>query len=115
MYQYILFDLDLFEVTEFFDCIVGSELSGSRTNKAEVITEAIAQLEAKEERGAILMVGDRLHDVEGARENHISCAGLTLGFGGREELELAGADYIMDSLEELTRFICEEGKEDYAR
>ena len=49
------------------------------------------------------MVGDRKHDVIGARENGIACVGVTYGYGGREELEKAGADEIVDTIEELTQ------------
>ena len=48
-----------------------------------------------------VLVGDRLHDVEGARACGLDCIGLTLGFGGREELETAGASAVVSSLEEL--------------
>ena len=47
------------------------------------------------------MVGDRKHDISGAKENHIPSIGVCYGFGGREELKEAGADNIAETVEEL--------------
>ena len=44
------------------------------------------------------MVGDRRHDVEGARENGLPCIGVLYGYGGREELEAAGAELIAEDM-----------------
>ena len=43
------------------------------------------------------MVGDREHDVEGARQNGLDCVGVLWGFGNRAELERAGARAVVDS------------------
>ena len=48
-----------------------------------------------------VLVGDRLHDVEGAKQCGIDCIGVTFGFGDREELEDAGAKHVIDRVEEL--------------
>lgn len=48
-----------------------------------------------------VLVGDRLHDVEGAKQCGIDCIGVTFGFGDREELEDAGAKHVVDRVEEL--------------
>ena len=37
------------------------------------------------------MIGDRLHDVIGAKANGVGCIGVTYGYGSAEELENAGA------------------------
>lgn len=50
------------------------------------------------------MIGDRKHDVEGAREEGISSLGVLYGFGDREELEAAGADYIVGLPEEILKY-----------
>ena len=54
------------------------------------------------------MVGDRRHDVMGARSAGIDCLGVLYGFGTREELEEAGADYIAETVGEILDFISEE-------
>ena len=40
------------------------------------------------------MLGDRLHDIEAAKRNAIASIGALWGYGGRTELEEAGADAI---------------------
>lgn len=71
-----------------------------RSEKAEVVAYALESLGAAD-KTRVLMVGDRLHDIEGARANAIPSAGVLWGFGNREELETAGADYIVNSPSEL--------------
>ena len=49
----------------------------------------------------IVMVGDRMHDIIGAKKNSIECIGVTFGYGSVEELENANADIIVNSVTEL--------------
>lgn len=44
------------------------------------------------------MVGDRKHDIIGAKENNIDSIGVLYGYGDREELEKAGANYIVNDI-----------------
>lgn len=93
--------LEHFHIDQYFQEIVGSELDGRRTDKAEVIEEVLERLQMKNERDKILMVGDKEHDVRGATSCGIRCIGVTYGYGTREELERAGAVYIAESVEDL--------------
>lgn len=93
--------LEHFHIDQYFQEIVGSELDGRRTDKAEVIEEVLERLQMKNERDKILMVGDKEHDVIGATSCGIRCVGVTYGYGTREELEKAGAVYIAESVEDL--------------
>ena len=51
-----------------------------------------------------LMVGDRSYDVLGAKENGLSCIGVLYGYGSKSELKDAGADYIIENVNKLTKF-----------
>lgn len=93
--------LEHFQIADYFTAIVGSELDGRRTEKAEVIEEALRRMHLEEERDKVLMVGDRSHDVQGAISSGLQCIGVAYGYGSREELEKAGAVYIADSVEDL--------------
>ena len=53
------------------------------------------------------MVGDRKDDVLGAKKAGIQCIGVGFGFAKEGEFEEAGADYVVNSAEELTDFILE--------
>lgn len=93
--------LEHFQIADYFTAIVGSKLDGRRTEKAEVIEEALRRMHLEEERDKVLMVGDRSHDVQGAISCGLQCIGVAYGYGSREELEKAGAVYIADSVEDL--------------
>ncbi len=51
------------------------------------------------------MVGDRHHDIDGAREIGISSVGVLWGYGDREELTAAGASHIADRVEALAKLL----------
>ena len=95
--------LQHFDIDSWFDEIVGSTMDEKHAGKAEVIGEALRRLGcADADRDSILMVGDRMHDVEGAVALNIRTVGVTFGYGSRSELEQAGAWRIVDTMEELT-------------
>lgn len=96
--------LDYFDLTGYFDVIVGSEMNGSRTRKVQVIEETLKRLRLAEHRDQVLMVGDKEHDVFGAREAGVQCVAVSYGYGTMEELEAAKPLRIVDSAEELLRF-----------
>ena len=93
--------LEYFNIAQYFQVITGSELDGRRTDKAEVIEEALHRLHMENERDKVLMVGDKEHDVLGAKSCGIQCVGVAYGYGTREELEKAGAVYIAEDVEDL--------------
>ena len=97
--------LERYELLPYFDAVVGSELDGRRTDKGEVITEALKQLQIQDEhKQEVLMIGDRLHDMVGAGKNQIDKLGVYYGYAHDGELEEAGADYIVHTVEELAEF-----------
>ena len=95
--------LDHFDLTKYFTSIYGSELDGTRVKKDEVIAHAIESLGCA--RSDAIMIGDRLHDIEGAKKNKLKSIGILWGYGSREELTKAGADHIFDSIKALTEFL----------
>lgn len=107
-----------FEIYRYFRVIVGSELDGRRDAKEEVVAEALrqleeARLEKKEEFGelrcgeedAAVMIGDRKFDIAGGKEHGLTTVGVTFGYAEEGELEAAGADFIVDTVEELGRLL----------
>lgn len=92
-----------FELTEFFARTHGSELNGERSDKGELIRFVLAQEGIAPERA--VMVGDRKHDVLGAKAAGVASIGVTWGYGSREELEGAGADHVFDSPRQLQAFL----------
>ena len=90
-------------ISEFFEFKAGAQLEDPtgraaklRSEKDEVIAYALESL-AVTDRRRVLMVGDRKHDVIGAKKNGIDSVGVLYGYGSREELEEAGASFIAET------------------
>ena len=96
--------LDHFGLSRYFDHICGASMDEKRVKKGEVIRYALERAGIRDCSEA-LMVGDREHDVIGARENQMECLGVLFGYGTREELEKAGADWIVETVEDLGRWL----------
>ena len=98
---------------KYFDFISGSMMNGERTDKGEVIAWAIQLLkrDQKQEYTAadMVMIGDREHDVIGAKKNRISSIGVLFGYGSDRELTEAGADLVVSSVSQLSGVLTGEG------
>jgi phosphoglycolate phosphatase len=92
--------LDHFGLRDRFEVVAGATLDNRRRHKDEVVLHALEHL-GLPDPGSVLMVGDREHDVVGASEHGVDTIGVLWGFGSREELELAGAKTIVESVAEL--------------
>ncbi|HYP76643.1 MAG TPA: HAD hydrolase-like protein [Polyangiaceae bacterium] len=91
--------IDHFQLRQYFRHVYGSELSGERSKKGELIahvlsSEGIAPANA-------WMIGDRLHDVVGAKHNGLRSAGVLWGYGSPAELSDAGADCLFRTMPDL--------------
>lgn len=96
--------IEYFDMTQYFDIIVGSNLDGTRVRKADVIKYAIDELSLNKLED-VIMIGDRKHDVIGAQENNIDSIGVLYGYGTKEELEAAKPTYIVNSVSELHKLL----------
>lgn len=92
--------LEHFKLNQYFTDICGSNLDDTRSKKGEVIAYALEKNKITEKE-QVVMVGDRLHDILGAKENGVASIGVLYGFGSREEHNKAGADRIATDLIEL--------------
>jgi phosphoglycolate phosphatase len=100
--------LEHFELRWAFDRVAGAALDGSTRHKAEIVRCALEATGADRAQ-ACVMIGDREHDVAGAKANCISSVGVTWGYGSARELSDAGADVLVhrvpDLRDALTRLI----------
>ena len=78
-----------FGLRSFFDGLYGSELDGRLADKGDLISHVLRAESISAE--AATMVGDREHDVLGARRADVPCVGVLYGYGTVEELRAAGA------------------------
>ncbi len=95
-----------FGLAEYLDSIYGSELDGQRTDKRELLGFILTREAISADRA--LMIGDRRHDIVGAKHNGMWAGGVTYGYGTREELTMAGADYVFDTPDEIAPFLVEQ-------
>ncbi len=101
--------LDFLNISSYFDVIAGSNLDGTRTDKAEVIEYAIKQckdlINYNVDMSQIVIVGDRKHDVIGAQTVGIDSLGVLYGYGSEEEIVSVGATYIAASPQNITELL----------
>jgi len=95
--------LEYFKVIKYFDDISGSTLDGSVSGKTQVITNLLNKFEPGFNRESTIMIGDRDHDITGAKENGIKSLGVLYGYGDMDEIR--DADYIVESVPELKKFL----------
>lgn len=95
---------DYFGLTELFDRVAGASTDQERVRKADVI-RYLLEAEGITDLSAAVMIGDRKHDVLGAKEVGMDSIGVLYGYGDRDELETAGAGYIAATVEELEEFL----------
>ena len=96
--------LEHFMLRHHFAAVVGSNLDGTRTAKAEVIRDALAAVPTHNERRSV-MVGDREHDIIGAHDNHIDVVAVAYGYGSLDELQAAAPTAIVATIADLYEWL----------
>ncbi|WP_435298777.1 HAD hydrolase-like protein [Timonella sp. A28] len=94
-----------FDLDQHFEFIAGATLDTSRSSKSLVVAHALKNLAESEQGlpavGQMVMVGDREHDVLGAREHGIDTIGVTWGYAQPGELVEAGASALVEEPRQL--------------
>ena len=103
--EFVLRILERFELLQYFDEVTGASMDEKRSEKKDVIEEALRRLGRTENREGIVMIGDRKHDIEGAKLCALDSVGVYTGFAPEGELEEAGATYIFRSIGEMSAFL----------
>lgn len=93
-----------FNLLKYFEYVSAATLDESKIKKEAIIKEAINALEITD-LSKVVMVGDRKHDVIGAKNNGIDCIGALWGYGGKEELEKAGVTLLAETPLDLLKLI----------
>jgi len=96
--------LQYFKIDKYFDFAAGADFEETRVNKADVIRYALEEANITD-LSKVIMVGDREHDIIGAKENNIKSVGVLYGFGDVVELTQARAEYIVKNTEELLNIL----------
>lgn len=95
--------LKKFRLSKYFDFIAGATFDSSRVTKQEVISYALENTCGS--KSHTIMIGDREHDVIGAKLNGIKSIGVLYGFGDEIELKNAGADFIVKKPKDLLNIL----------
>jgi phosphoglycolate phosphatase len=91
--------IEHFQLATLFDGIYGSELDGRRSDKGELLHHII-QIEQLSPQ-TTMMIGDRKHDIIGAKCHNLKTIGVTYGYGTADELIAHGADYLAHTPTEI--------------
>ena len=95
--------LQYFDLLQYFEYPYGSELNGDRTHKADLIAYILKQEQLNADE--CLMVGDREHDIFGARQNGIETIAVEYGYGSAQELDEAQPKARIKQFSQLLNFL----------
>ncbi|MBD2299543.1 HAD family hydrolase [Nostoc sp. FACHB-87] len=95
--------IEYFGLSTLFEQVYGSELDGTRSVKSDLIHYILVQENLLPE--STIMVGDRKHDIIGAKVNNLTTIGVTYGYGTEQELKNHGADFIVHSPDEIAKLL----------
>ena len=96
--------LEHFELSGYFHFVAGSNLDGTMVEKTEVIAYALQHLPAVDSR-EVVMIGDRKHDVIGAKKNGIASIAVGYGYGAMDELHAAEPTSIASTVDEMSAYL----------
>ena len=96
----ILERLGLRKYIDLISCPVNDNV---KKNKFQLISSAVETLGISKDRA--VMVGDRYLDIDGAKQAGVKSIGAAYGYGGKEELVKAGADYIAESVSDVRKAV----------
>ncbi len=90
-------------IRDFFGFISAPEVGHVNPTKCELINAAIEALGA--DRATTAMAGDRLFDIEGAKQAGVFAVGVLYGFGSMEEFTRYGADAVCETPKQISELI----------
>ena len=96
--------LKYFKIDKYFTFVAGSDFEETRVKKGDVIKYALEGAGISD-LSKVIMIGDREHDIIGAKDNNIKSIGVLYGYGDVIELTQARADYIVKSTSELLKIL----------
>ena len=103
--------LEHFNVDKYFTIIAGADFEETRVKKGDVIKYALDNFRNTLNDNEVLnlsqviMIGDREHDIIGAKENNIKAIGVLYGYGDVVELSQARASYIVSKPEDFLEIL----------
>ncbi len=96
--------VDKFGISEHLDFLGAATDDKTRDKKVDVIKYVLDSMNVKD-TSRVLMIGDRLYDIEGARQLDIKTLCVLWGYGSQEEFDQYGADYVVSSPADVVEFL----------
>ena len=96
--------VDNLKIRAYLTAVVGPDPSIKKSDKSWLIERALKEQNITDKSG-VVMVGDREYDIKGAKDVGIASIGVLYGYGFREELEGAGADHIVETVDDLQKLL----------
>ena len=93
-----------FKINHYFDVVIGSHLTGTRTEKKEIIHEVIDQLGLPNGNHCV-MIGDREYDIIGGKHHEMHTIGVNYGYAKKGELLLQNPSFIVNSPKEIQNIL----------
>ena len=94
----------VFDIEKYFDFIGAATLDHTRVEKSEVLDYSLKSIGA-EDRGACILIGDRVYDAQGARVCGIDSIGVLYGHGSEEEIRASGFTYIASTVSDISKIL----------
>lgn len=91
-------------IYHYFDNIIATKPDMSNADKPTLVKEALT-LYPEIVKEAVVMIGDREHDIIGAKANGIDSIGVLYGYGTEDEMKKNNPTYIVESIEELGKIL----------
>lgn len=102
--QYTTIIMESLGLDKYFDYIGGATGDATAEMKTDVINMVLSKLNVTD-LDSVLMIGDRLYDIEGAKQSGVDSMGILWGYGDRAEHENCGAEFIMSTPREVVDFL----------
>lgn len=93
-----------FDLYDYFDFVAGATMDDSRNKKSDIIHYALNNCNISDKPLAI-MIGDREHDIIGAKDNGLDSIGVLFGYGTYNELKNAEATFIADTPMDILKYV----------
>ena len=95
-------------ITDLFDAVTGTAFDDSRhASKTDLIESSMEKLGAVDRR-RVLMVGDRLYDLDGAAGAGVDSCGVLFGYGSEEEFRAHNATHIVAAAGDLLPLVLQD-------
>lgn len=107
--QALIYDvMNYLGITDLFDAVTGTAFDDSRhASKSDLIESSIEKLGAADKR-RVLMVGDRLYDLDGAAGAGVDSCGVLFGYGSEAEFRAHNATHIIGSANDLLPLVLQD-------